>query len=159
MKYRRLSQEELAPLNEEFLKYLLVANITPEQWEELKQNNLEACGKHLDVFSDLVFEKILDDIHFVDRILPKRIEVYHFMSKSILMYALEPKEDDFTFDEGDLGELDLKRFELTEGKKIVHEDRKGEVFSIIQLPNAKISDGMLYKQFALKIAAQKDQTK
>lgn len=160
MKYRRLNSEELAPLNEEFLKYLLVANITPEQWEKLKENDQETCNKHLDIFSDLVFEKILTNIQFVDRILPRRIEFYQFQNEQVLLYALEAKDSQAAdFKEDALDELDISQVNLIEGKKGYADDKLVEIFNVLQQPNAKISKGVLFKQIAIKVAEQKENSK
>jgi hypothetical protein len=160
VKYRRLNKEELAPLNEEFLKYLMVANITPENWELLKTNEPNKCEHHLDVFSDLVFDKILSDIQFVERALPKRLEVYHFLSEYVIMYALEAKSnEDFSFDKANLDKLPLKDFRLIEGKKQYQADKNIETFKILQQEYASISNGTLFKQLALKVVEQKEQAK
>ncbi len=153
MKYRRLSNEELEPLKEEFLKYLLVANITPEQWEEIKKNEPQQCEQHLDVFSDLVFEKILAQVQFIDRILPKRIELYQCQTDQFLMYALEVKNDQIIELQKDkLHNLDLSKFHCIQGKKRMGGDRKKDIFDLLQKDNTFISDGSLFKRLVLLLA-------
>ena len=157
MRYRRLRKDELEPLKEEFLKYLLLANITPDAWEELKKTAPSSSEKQLDIFSDLVFEKILNEVNFVDRILPKRLELYQFFKNSVLVYILTPKEGaSFTFKEEYLVDLNLNEIELVEGKKEYQLERNLEIFQIIQEEKAKISQGLMFKTIALKIADQKD---
>ena len=91
MKYRILSKEELELLNEEFLKYLLVANITPESWEQIKLEDPKACQKHIETFSDLVLDKVLQEVSFVNILSKDRVEVYQALADSIFMYSLENK--------------------------------------------------------------------
>lgn len=153
MKYRRLSQEELEPLKEEFLKYLLVANITPERWEKMKAEKDEKCKEHLDIFSDLVFEKILDQIQFIDRILPQRIELYQCQKEQCLLYALEAKDgEDLQFDKDNLESLDLSKLHCIQGKKTMGEDRKKDIFDLLHQEHAYISDGALFKRLVLLLA-------
>lgn len=159
MKYRRLRKDELEPLKEAFLKYLLLANITPDAWEELKKRSHASCDQHLDIFSDLVFEKILNEVSFIDRILPKRLELYQFLKNSVLVYILTPKESaSFNFKEENLTHLNLNEIELVEGKKEYQLERNVEIFHIIEEEEAKISQGSMFKTIALKIAEQKDST-
>ena len=157
MRYRRLRKDELEPLKEAFLKYLLLANITPDIWEELKKSSPSSCDQHLDIFSDLVYEKILNEVNFIDRILPKRLELYHFFKNSVLVYILTPKESaSFNFKEENLANLNLNEIELVEGKKEYQLERNIEIFQIIEEEEAKISQGSMFKTIALKIAEQKN---
>ena len=159
MRYRRLRKDELEPLKEAFLKYLLLANITHDIWEELKKSSPSSCDQHLDIFSDLVYEKILNEVNFIDRILPKRLELYHFFKNSVLVYILTPKESaSFNFKEENLANLNLNEIELVEGKKEYQLERNIEIFQIIEKEEAKISQGSMFKTIALKIAEQKDCT-
>lgn len=152
MKYRRLTPEELEPLKEEFLKYLLVANITPEAWEELKkQDNLQA-EKHLDTFSDLVFDKILKDITFVDVINENRIETYQFLKEKALVYIIENKRTGTqNLKELQLNKLDIESVEISKGEKNIEENRETEVFRTLQKENATISMGEIFKRVALML--------
>ena len=150
MKYRVLSAEELAPLQEEFLKYLLVANVTPENWEILKKNDPTASQQHLEVFSDMVLDKILSEVNYVDIVLENRVEVYHFMKEQVLLFAIENKTlNSFNFKQTDWSKLDLSHTHLVQGKKNYSKERNEEVFEILQKPHAFISNGDLYKKLAL----------
>lgn len=152
MKYRRLTPKELEPLKEEFLKYLLVANMTPEAWEELKkQDNLQA-EKHIDTFSDLVFDKILKDITFVDVINENRIETYQFLKEKALVYILEnTKSGAQNLVETSLSKIDFSKVEITKGEKNIKENREEEVFKILEQKNATISKGEIFKKVALML--------
>lgn len=150
MKYRVLTKEELEPLNEEFLKYLLVANITPQNWEVLKKDDIKKAEYHIEVFSDMVLDKILSSVSFVDVILNDRIEVYQFLKEKAYIFAIENKvKGNFDFTSQTLKKLDLKQVNIIKGEKQFNEDRELEIFKILQKENASISNGDLFKKVAL----------
>ena len=150
MKYRLLTEQELAPLQEEFLKYLLVANITPQSWDILKQNNPKESQYHLEVFSDLVLDKILSEVSYVDIVLENRVEVYHFMQDQAYLFSIENKVlGTFDYKKNDWSSLDLKTTNLVKGKKSYSKEKNKEVFEILNKPHAFISSGDLYKKIAL----------
>ena len=150
MKYRLLTKKELEPLNEEFLKYLLVANVTPQNWEVLKKEDTEAAEKHLEVFSDMVLDRILSTISFVDIVLTDRVEVYQFLKEKAYIFAIENKtKGSFDFTSQILKDLDLKQVNIIKGEKQFNQDRELEIFKILQKENASISNGDLFKKVAL----------
>jgi len=150
MKYRLLREEELEPLQEEFLKYLLVANITPENWGILKRNKLKESQEHLEVFSDMVLDKILSEVNYVDIVLENRVEVYHFMQEQVYLFSIENKIlDSFDSKKNDWSTLDLKTSNLVKGKKAYIREKNEEIFELLNRPHAFISSGMLYKKIAL----------
>lgn len=152
MKYRVLTTSELEPLNEEFLKYLLVANITPETWELLKRENPRACEKHIETFSDLVYDKILKDVRFIDVLSKDRVEVYQILQASMRLIAVENKTlGNFDFLEGDWSKLNLSTTNIIQGNKAFQENRESEVFALLQKKHATISDGTLFKNLALLV--------
>ena len=156
MKYRVLNKSELEPLNEEFLKYLLVANITPEVWEQLKQKDPQACQTHIETFSDLVFDKVLKDLNYISVVGENRVEVYQALKEYVLMFSLENKEiGSFNFKTNDWSKLNIETVNILKGKK-VYKDREQELFEILQRENAGISDGELFKKIALLSVSNED---
>jgi hypothetical protein len=150
MKYRLLNTEELKPLQEEFLKYLLVANVTPQKWEVIKQHEPQLQQDHLEVFSDLVLDKILSDVVYVDVVLENRVQAFHFMETQVLMFSLENKIlNTFDFIKDNWSGLNILKTNLVQGKKEYIRTRNEEVFSVLQLQNAFMSKGELYKKIVL----------
>jgi hypothetical protein len=155
IKYRKLTLQELEPLKEEFLKFLLVQNMYPEQWEVLKKENPAEAERQLDAFSDIVFEKILTEIQFIEKITDKRIEAYHFGKETAQMMTLQAKEGtnvDFTIQP--LSEINPANYELISGSKKVGGNRNQELYSFMERGAVK-SDGMVYKKIALLLAQSK----
>ncbi len=70
MNYHRLSKEQLEELHEEFAKYLAALSIDRKQWEEIKANDPTEVEKHLDQFSDLVWEDVLSKELYLEHLSP-----------------------------------------------------------------------------------------
>ena len=57
MKFRRLTNEELKPLEKKFIQFLVTNTITGEDWAKMKEQRPEHALKLVDIFSDLMFEE------------------------------------------------------------------------------------------------------
>tara|TARA_B100000809_G_scaffold266075_1_gene327218 strand:+ start:203 stop:682 length:480 start_codon:yes stop_codon:yes gene_type:complete len=66
MKYRRLNKEELEELKEEFINYLAVNTVTADDWKIIQKENQERGEDLIDTFSDMVMEKALKNIKFLE---------------------------------------------------------------------------------------------
>jgi hypothetical protein len=64
MKYSRLSKDQFVELHKEFIDFLSSNSITFEDWTILKQNNDGKAEGLLDLFSDIVWAKVLDKHDF-----------------------------------------------------------------------------------------------
>lgn len=147
--YRRLTLEELEALNEEFIKFLLVQNLTMIDWEKIKKENKTKTNQLIDTFSDLVFDKILSDTQFALKVNDKRVEAYQFYSKEMMLIALQAKPNStIDFNKQALNEINLAELEIYKGKKSYKQDRNKEVFQLLQNGATK-SDGKYFKQLAL----------
>ena len=66
MKYRRLNQEELIELEQEFVRFLAAHSMPASDWESLKRDQPEDAEKWIERFSDFVFEKTLSDVNYLE---------------------------------------------------------------------------------------------
>lgn len=147
--YRRLSLKELENLHEEFIKFLLIQNLTLIDWEKIKKENKTKANQLIDIFSDLVFDKIMTDTHFALKVNDKRVEAYQFYSKEMMLLALQAKPNSaIDFNEQALNEINFAELEIYKGKKSYKQDRNREVFQLLQNGAIK-SDGKYFKQLAL----------
>lgn len=62
MKYRRLSQEELKDLEQDFINFLASNTVTSEDWVKIKKEFPDRAEKLIEMFSDIVLEKVLTNI-------------------------------------------------------------------------------------------------
>ena len=66
MKYHRLTHEQFAELHEEFAVFLASQGIDHSQWEQIKDSQTQQLDVLLDLFSDLVWDKITAESDFLE---------------------------------------------------------------------------------------------
>ena len=66
MKYRRLTKQQLEELQPEFVNFLATQSITGEGWKNLKEEKPEVAEDEIDVFSDLIWEGVLNKVVYLE---------------------------------------------------------------------------------------------
>ena len=141
MKYRILSNKELQPLKDDFIKFLSANTVTGEDWAKIKSNKPDEAMKLVEIFSDIVWEKALEKIKYLEHRDNKYLKVFYCGENKIEMVGFKVKAknapsllDETTFQL--LGTGDLKFSELnakfSSSKKNYTLSRNMEVFSMIQ---------------------------
>lgn len=141
MKYRRLKPEELKPLTEEFIQFLAANTITGDDWAKTKAEKPEEAEKIVSLFSDIVWEKSLEKIHYLEHRDERYLKVFHFGEKEVTMVGFSVTadnapsllaEDTFTR----LGSGDLKFSELNaefyKSAKNYEKDRRIVMFEMME---------------------------
>lgn len=77
MKYRILSTKELEPLRDDFIKFLSANTITGAEWINIKSNKPNEASKLVEVFSDIVWEKSLEKIKYLEHRDDKYLKVFY----------------------------------------------------------------------------------
>ncbi len=67
MKYRRLSTDELQELEKEFVHFLVSNGIAADDWVKLKEEENDKAEALIDTFSDVVMEKVLGKVDFLEK--------------------------------------------------------------------------------------------
>ena len=148
MKYTRLTKEQLKELHPEFITFLATQTIDKKEWDELKTNKPEIALQEIDVFSDLIWDKAITNVRFIDHFSKNHIFLFkcHDELLESLIIQTSNEEIDFFTTEG-LEWLGNNLFTdvvtIQTGKKEVAENRNEEVFKIIQ-NGGIISKGELY---------------
>ncbi len=93
MKYKRLSTEELQILEKEFINFLASAQITAQDWEKMKNNETGKAEELIDVFSDVVYDKVLGKISYVEYRDTKTLNIFCFKENTIQLVGLRVKEN------------------------------------------------------------------
>ncbi|RMF01836.1 MAG: hypothetical protein D6772_04255 [Bacteroidetes bacterium] len=88
MKYRRLQADELVDLRDEFVQFLVANTITAEDWERIKVDSPERAEGLLDIFSDIVFDKIIAKIEYLIYKTPDDIKTFHCTADLIKLRGL-----------------------------------------------------------------------
>ncbi|PIZ06352.1 MAG: hypothetical protein COY57_02475, partial [Flavobacteriales bacterium CG_4_10_14_0_8_um_filter_32_5] len=66
LKYRLLTSEELRELEEEFKHFLIINQIYDDEWKLLNQQKSQKVEELIVLFSNLVIEKALKKIAFLE---------------------------------------------------------------------------------------------
>jgi len=140
-KYRLLTEDELKELEGIFINFLAAKSITADEWEKIKKKDKDKMRELLEEFSDVVFEKTLSNVRLLEKRTPSKILFFIPDDEGIELLGLEVQGDagiDFTkefttddilalFDENNDTEVNFVM-----GKKPYFEDRKKEIFDLMQ---------------------------
>lgn len=150
MKYARLTKEQFEELTQEFTNFLATQSIDKSEWDKIKAEKPEVADQELDVFSDLIWEGVLNKTEFLEHFSKNHIFLFQCFDTYVDSIVLKSfhSEVDFLTKEG-LQWLSDNMFtnniEMKTGKKEFLEERNASIFSLIQ-QGAFLSDGQLYKQ-------------
>ncbi len=135
MKYKRLTIEELKNLEQEFISFLAHAQITAGDWEKMKANQSEKANELIDVFSDVVYDKVLKKINFLEYRDAKSLNIYKFDSNQILLAGIrvsENSEIDLTQDFNFEKIADNTSLKIVFSEKKYIQERELEIFEMLQ---------------------------
>lgn len=152
MKYTRLTKEQFEEMQEEFATFLATQQITAAEWQEIKAKTPEVAEQELDVFSDLVWEKVLQKVTFLDKIDAQNAFLFQVQETGIHLVVLKVSNStiDLTTTEG-MQWLTTNykdaAVEIFQANKKFSADKLADIFQLIQQGSA-ISDGTYYNFFA-----------
>ncbi|MGB0863479.1 MAG: DUF6495 family protein [Saprospiraceae bacterium] len=89
MKYRRLSLSELSELESDFVKFLAANTITSDDWVSLKANKPEKVEKLIEVFSDIVFEKVISKVQFLEHRTKHDLRLFECLEDEIKLIGVK----------------------------------------------------------------------
>jgi hypothetical protein len=138
--YRRLEAEELQHLEKDFVQFLAANSITAEDWRDLMLNKQEQVDHILDLFSNMVWDKILENVRFIEHRTTQEMKVYKFNKDHMELVVLRLKQAGLDLTDGKdiqaiaAGKIDLmaQNPEIFSGKKPYEEDKKREVFNLME---------------------------
>jgi len=153
MKYTRLSKEQFEELQKEFINFLATQSISAKEWEEIKQQKPETAEEELDVFSDLIWEGVLEQVTYLEHFSPNQMYLFHISQEEIDLIAVTVgnKAIDITTREGyqwlqkNIMEDSVNLFTST---KAISADRNKDIFALVQ-QGAVITKGELFEYFDL----------
>lgn len=154
MKYARLTKEQLEELHPEFIMFLATQSIDKNEWDELKQNKPQIAEQEIDVFSDLIWDKALTNVNFIDHFSKNYIFLFKCIGGTIFSYVINANSNrdvDFLSADGInwLSEnMSSSEVEIQRGKKDISIDRNGALFEIIK-QGGIISKGELFTKLEI----------
>ena len=153
MKYRKLTKEELVPLEKEFVDFLVINGIVADDWGKMKQNDPVNAERIIEQFSDVVFEGTLRKILFVDIIQPKHLYTFQCLPEKIILRGIEADthlDIDFTQTNNfqDFIQHPPKGISVVQSEKSYQGSREEELFKMIE-KGALVSDGKWFKAICM----------
>lgn len=136
MKYRMLSEEELQALEPELKEFLIVNGFDGQKWEQLNREQPDKAYKVVELFSDIVLEKVYKKVQVLERrdatsltivsVGQTVMELIHvFMKKNVSTQMAEQSTI------SDLFREHPNACEVYRGKKVFQLSREEEVHQLI----------------------------
>lgn len=156
MKYTRLTKEQLEEMHEEFINFLATQSITAEEWSAIKKEKPEVAEAELDVFSDLVWEGVLNKVEFLEHYSKQQIFLFKIGLSVMSLIGIKVKNTviDITTPEGYQwlqANIMSDTVDIYTSQKEITEDRNKDLFALIQ-QGATITKGEMYEYFEKLIA-------
>ncbi len=141
MKYRPLTKKELEPFKNEFIQFLSSHTITGDDWEKMKTEKPMEAQRMIDIFSDIVWEKSLEKITFLEHRDHKHLNVFKCNKESlnVIGFALTNSNapsllKEKTFKDIASGKIlfsDLKA-EFHQSQKNYKKNRQADMFELME---------------------------
>lgn len=132
MKYRRLTNNELEELELEFKQFLVSNDLSSEEWDTLNSNNPDKALYLVEMFSDIILEKALKSIKFVEYITPKGVKSFFCDKEEIVLIGITSNDNDLDFTKSSPKELTAKKLNIFKKSKPYKKEREVEVFELLQ---------------------------
>lgn len=89
MRFRRLEKKELEALQEDFVQFLASNHITASEWTSLKEAKSDKVHELIDIFSDIVLEKVYSKVEYLQHRSKDTVRVFHCQEDKIVMTGLK----------------------------------------------------------------------
>ena len=149
MKYRQLAKEQFEELNEEFATFLAAQQVDAKEWNEIKSSKPEMAEEEMNIFSDLVWEKVLTKTQYLEHFSSDSINLFRCDAENIQRIVVKVSKPNFDF----LKKEDYEWFvdnsnddtiDYFKGQKPYLKDRNVEIFDLIE-KGSSIAKGELYE--------------
>lgn len=152
MKYRLLTKEQFEALHEEFARFLATQKIDAQEWKVLKADKPALADEEMRIFSDLVWEDVLDNTPFVEHYSKNSINLFKCKQTLIERILIKTKDASIDFLKKEGIEWLSKnsgdsRLEYFYAHKNYSKERNLEVFDLIE-KGGIITQGHLYGSIA-----------
>ncbi len=149
MKYRQLTTEQLNEMHEEFAMFLATQKIDSDKWQEIKDTKPEVVAEEVNLFSDLVWEKVLGKINYLTHFVGTNLNLFRFDSELINRIVIKSSKENFDFSKKEdyqwfIDNSKDKSFEYFKGQKTYFKDRNIEIFELIE-KGCTMDKGDLYE--------------
>ncbi len=148
MKYRQLTKEQFTELNQEFAQFLASQQIDVNEWDTIKKEKPSIAEEELNLFSDVVWERVLKKTKYVEHISENHINLFKCNSTEIIRIYIQLNDKNRSF----LNSKDYnwfiknpldRRIEYFKAAKKYKKERNIEIFDLIE-KGSQISKGDLF---------------
>jgi len=151
MKYARLTKEQFEELHTEFINFLATQSITGEEWADIKINKPEVAEQELDVFSDLVWEGVLQKAEYLENMAPQQLFLFKIKAEQMQLISVKvmDKTKDITTADGYAWLQEnfmTDEVEFYTANKQFSNDRSADIFKLIK-QGSIITKGELFRFF------------
>lgn len=151
MKYARLTKEQLEEMHHEFIRFLASQGIDAEEWQQLKKNKPKVAEDEIDVFSDVVWESVLNKVEYLEHFSKQQLFLFKVEAYQISLIGLKvdnkaidlQTKDGYRWLQKNLTDDQVNIYTST---KAISEERNTDIFALIQ-QGANITKGELYNYF------------
>jgi len=153
MKYTLLTKEQFEALHNEFAQFLASQKIDAQLWEKYKKENSKIVDEELAIFSDMVWDDILEKVAYLSQFTPQELYLYKVTASSVDLLMIRIKNDkDLTHHEGFswlLQNIADDAVEIIKGSKETADlnAKKALLFELIQ-GGAQITEKQLYEMIS-----------
>ncbi|MGI9531805.1 DUF6495 family protein [Lutimonas sp.] len=149
MKFAKLTKEQFEELSDEFAVFLAAQSIDEKEWTKIKEEQPELAEKELEVFSDFVWEKVLNKTGYLEHFSKDALNLFKCNEKDMQRIVVKVNKEGINL-------LDTKdfdwlldnskdpRIEYLKGKKEYKSERSIEIFDVVQ-KGGVVSDGKLFE--------------
>jgi len=151
-KYRSLSKEELVPLEDDFISFLVLNGITGDDWKKIVKNDPQTAQQMTEQFSDVVWEGILRKAEYLVYKSNKSIKCFHCQKEKIVLVGLDSEHLDLL--STDLTDVKVSKaadgLSVYTSSKAYSKVREKELYDMLNW-GCEITDGELYKILCLAL--------
>lgn len=133
MKYRSLTIDELEILKDDFISFLALNGIAADDWKDIQLTDSAKHDKVIELFSEVVFSKILRQIKFLELKANNIYSAIQCNADEMVMITLEKKP---------------AGNELYSSQKAYTVNREEDIYALLNKGFVK-SDGKLFKKLWL----------
>ncbi len=149
MKYRQLTTEQLNEMHEEFAVFLASQKIDATKWQEIKDTKPEVVEEEINLFSDLVWEKVLSKTKYLSNLSKNNINLFRCDSENINRIVIKCSKENFDFSKKEDYEWFINNskdasLSYFKGRKAYFKENSIEIFELIE-KGCMITNGDLYE--------------
>lgn len=143
-----LTKEQFEELHEEFATFLAAQQIDVNEWSNIKKNKPEVAQEEMELFSDMVWDRVLDKAKYLEHFSEKTINLFRIEAEQISRVVVQVDKDVNLLEKvGYQWFMDNSNddaIEYLKGQKPFLKEKKEEIFDLIK-QGCVISEGELFE--------------